>query len=766
MTRTPLRLTLPATPRSSREQLRAVLPRPLWSSLPETQKGTDPARPLLLGCHGTGFMDDCFRWLSGQAPLPPQRAWHDWCEPPAAMLTPAGTAAYPATIERGIPWGLEPETETETSGLDSDGVPKGSPAWLRKLYLPQHDRFTVVVLELICLAAGWPPLDRRRIKEAGLLVRRLRPGDPSAVDEQWEDWIATDQRLGSWQLPQKSWEDDPERDPASRPGLASQPLVVAPSTLEGMGRRCVLTGYLSLTPVEQEVSASPPPADPRGMAAEALKGRTAERLQAPGAAAATTELLPPAIPLRELLEYTLLPTAPAAGAVAGARTALVTLLSGDQLDQVLEQALLVLIGRALDSRRFAADVNRDVICGGALWGEGSHSVVAEGLLALRHASPGAGVPADGDDHWDVLVCDRLQQLLEAWISGKPLPALAEQRRARFRDALLPALVAASLVRARGFRLALAAAIHGAQGEPVDDLISTQTGRARHSLADLGEGLEGFLATERERGPANAPRLERVDRNLRTLAEHYAPFGAALAGASAEVRFELQERAQDLENRMGEALNELRQLSGQASVNPGIPSLLERGLDLLEPPATGLLLLPGLGEGLADRLNGFTAAVPYRSKLGTSQLVAEALVELQLQRPRFDVHHIYAVQAWVRVSGRAPGEAERLIWSPRSEPFVLAGHTDQLGSQPMAVPLRNAGANPFLRPVPPRRSAAESTGGGLEGLRRDWGMGTALSLVAVVGLGMLSSALRTFSRLAGFAWMHQVVICTPAPELRP
>jgi hypothetical protein len=781
MTHTPLRLTLPAKPRSRREQLRFVLPRPLWASLPETQKGTDPAGPLLLSFHGTGFMDDCFRWLSGQAPLPPLRAWRDWCESPAAMLARAGTAAYPATIVRGIPWGLE--RETDESGLAADGVPDGSPSWLRKLYLPQHDRFTVVVLELICLAAGWPPLDRRRIKEAGLLVRRLRPGDPTGI-EQWEDWVATDQRLGSWKLPLQSWEDDPGRDPASRPGLASQPLAVAPSTLAGMGRRCVLTGYLSLTSVEQEVPAAPPPVDTRAKAAEALKGRATERLQALRAAPAT-DWLPPAIPLRELLEDTLLFTAPATNAVAGALTALGTVLSGDQLDWGLEQVLLALIGSALEFTRFAFDASGAVISSADIWG-----------TALGIATRPAAVPAGSQADWDVLVRDRLNQLLDAWITGQALPVTDRNRSNLFRDALLPALLAAALVRARGCRLALAAAMNAAQGEPTDDLITIEAGRARHSLADLGEGLESFLATERERGtggglapwgtysrPADAARLERVDHNLRALAEHYAPFEAQLAEAGAEVRFELQERAQALETTMGSALNDLRQRSGQSPATPGIPSLLERGFDLLEPPATGLLMLPGLGEGLANRLSDFTTAVANRYDQTTSQPVAEALVEPQLRRPRFDAHHIYAVQAWVRVSGRAPGEAERVIWSPRSEPFVLAEPADLLGSQPMAVPmpdlprllrdlsrLRKAGANPFLTLVPPPRSGAESTGGGLEGLRRDWGMGTAVSLVApvlaVVGLGMLSSALRIFSRLPGFAWTRQVVIRTPSPERRP
>ena len=76
MTRTPpLRLTLPVTPRSSREQLRTVLPRNLWKELAPAATGVELAGPLLLGFHGTGFMDACFAWLAGTGGLPPQKAW-------------------------------------------------------------------------------------------------------------------------------------------------------------------------------------------------------------------------------------------------------------------------------------------------------------------------------------------------------------------------------------------------------------------------------------------------------------------------------------------------------------------------------------------------------------------------------------------------------------------------------------------------------------------------------------------------------------------
>jgi len=762
VTRTPLRLTLPVTPRSSREQLRAVLPRNLWRELAPAATGVEPAGPLLLGFHGTGFMDACFAWLAGTGGLPPQKAWRDWCEPPAAMLARAGTAAYPASIARGRPWGLA--QEATSSGLAADGVPLGSPPWLRKLYLPQHDRFSVVVLELICLAAGWPPLDRARIKEAGLLVRRLRRGDPGGA-EQWEDWIATDARHGRWKLPPQGWEQDPGRDPASRPGLASQPLALAPTTLAGMGKRCVLHGYLSLTSAEQEVAESPPPVDSRAAAADELQQRANAQLQSLGAGPAATVWLPPKALLLSLLRDTVLPPATTSTS------------PGSSNDVDLEDTLKLLVIAALDSNRFSSDLRGSVISGESLWTQ----AVAAFNLPRTNQVPGEDMQA------------RLEQLLDLWFTGQSLPDDLEpsappfqDKRGLFQNKLLPALLAAALVRARGCRLALAAAMNGAQGEPVNDLDIIEANRARHSLADLGEGLESFLATERERGsggglapwgsytpPTNAPRLERVDRTLRALAEHYAPFEAKLAEAGAQVRFVLSEEANQLESAMRAAI-------------PGMPSLLERGVDLLEPPALGLLVLPGFGDGLTSRITDITTKTSTRylnAAESKAQPVAEALVVRGLTRPRFDAHHIYAVQAWVRVSGRVSEEAERLIWSPRSEPFVLAEPMDLLGSQPQTVPLpdlprllrdlsrlRKAGANPFLTLVPPPRSGAASGGGGLEGLRRDWGMGTPVALVApvlaIAGLGLLTSALRTLSRLPGFAWVRQVVVRSPAPERRP
>lgn len=746
MTRSPLRLTLPATPRTTgREELRFVVPRRLREQLSSPGDPSATAGPVLLAFHGTGFIEEFFALSSGQGPLPLQRAWRDWCEPPASMLARSGTPAYPATIRRSPPLGL-PE-EARTIELEADGIPRGTPPWLRKIYLPQHDRFTLVAFELICRAAGWPPLDRARVKEAGMVVRRLRRGDPAGA-EQWEDWIARDNRHGSWEPSLGAL------DPARLGNLTSQPLALVPRTLPGAERGCLLYGYLSLTSAEQELPPGTITVASRTEAATALRQRAETQLNTLAAATPSASWLPPKELLLSLLRDTVLPPATTSTS------------PGSTNDADLEDALKLLVIAALDSNLFTNDVTGSVITGENLWTQ---------AVAVLNLSSGT----NGD------VRARLEQLLDLWFTGQALPS--DLISPDLKDQLLPALVTAALVRARGCRLALAALMNGAQGEPVDDLNTIEADRARHSLADLGEGLDSFWALEEERGSGgglapwksaiipqglDAERLKRLDRTLRALAEHYAPFEAQLAEAGAQVRFVLREQADELERNM-------------VATIPGMPSLLEQGVDLLEPPALGLLLLPGLGDALASRITEITTKTSARyqdAARSEAQPVAEALVAQRLTRPRFDAHHIYAVWAWVRVAGRTQAEPERVIWSPRSEPFVLAEPMDLLGSQPQAVllpdlprllrdltRLHKAGANPYLTLVPPPRSGAESGGGGLEGLRRDWGLGTPVALVApvlaIAGLGLLTSALRTFSLLPGFAWVRQVVFRSPAPRRR-
>lgn len=782
------RLVLPVTGRFPREELRTVLPRPLRAQLEPPADPRAAAGPVLLAFRGTRFMEAFFAWLAGQGPLPSQRAWRDWCEPPTTMLAGEGVAAYPATIQRGIPWGLTPEPASGT-GLNPDGVPSGRPPWLRKLYLPQHDRFNLVAFEVICRAPGWPPLDRERVRGAGLLVRRLRrlASSDASDGEPWEDWIAVDERHGRWQLlhnasmvplaPSRGGASTPV-DPGTVAGLTSQPLALVPVTRGEETQACGFYGYLSTTGAEQEIAAAPAPVGTRRVAAEEMRRRAAAALDSLEQAGMRPG---PSMDLvLQLLQDTVLPPPPIG-------------VTGDAaVEPKLRRILLFLIQSALKTDRFADDVGADVISGQALWVE-----------AAAEAKPPAELPGIWTANLPQVLA-RLYQLLEEWITDA-LPASAAGT-----EPLLQALLTAALVRARGCRLALATAMNTAQAidQDLTELDSSITGsRALHSLADLGEGLESFLALETERGglgglaswgtytrpggtPGEQDRLERVDATVRALAGRCFTFESLLAEAGAQARFVLAERAGGAEGAMAAALDAVHRAEGLPGPAPGMPSLLERGVDLLEPPALGLLVLPGVGSD-ALRLRSFSTfraaslarydglRVPHA---GQEDAVAEVLLANGVLGPRFDADHIYAVWAWVRVAGRSPGEPERVIWSPRSEPFVLAEPMDLLGAQPVTVPmpslarllrdlprLRKAGADPFLTMVSPPRSGI-TTGSGLGDSRRDWGLGTAVSVaapvLAIVGLGTLARALRIFSHLPGFAWIRQLMRSMPTPERRP
>ena len=62
--------------------------------------------------------------------------------------------------------------------------PRLAPSNLRKLYQPTHDRHYLVSCELHCNAPGFPRVDRRKVCEAGFVLRRRRslPGNASADD--------------------------------------------------------------------------------------------------------------------------------------------------------------------------------------------------------------------------------------------------------------------------------------------------------------------------------------------------------------------------------------------------------------------------------------------------------------------------------------------------------------------------------------------------------------------------------------------------------
>jgi hypothetical protein len=148
MARKPVSIPLPARHSASREVLVPTLP--FFLRDPAAEPVDTP--PRLFSFESDTFLEDFLAVAAGTRPLPKLLPWRDWSEPPDAMLKTGGAAAYPtATILRREPAALE--IDPVPGGA---AIPDGTPAWLRKLYLPLHERFNLVAFDLVCRARGWP----------------------------------------------------------------------------------------------------------------------------------------------------------------------------------------------------------------------------------------------------------------------------------------------------------------------------------------------------------------------------------------------------------------------------------------------------------------------------------------------------------------------------------------------------------------------------------------------------------------------------------
>lgn len=197
------RLTIPAPFLTSRELLKAVTPYYLQPSGGDYQ----PSVPALLSFDTEGFMEEFLSLAAGERNIPTLLPWRDWSEAPAGVVKLNATQPWTTTLQRQDP-PLRRLLPGQSEQFDWEDSPVNSKSWLRKLYLPQHERFTLVAVDLICQRPEQPSLDRARVMEAGLVVRRLAvpqcgtsqshgqsQPQPSAS---WEDWIAIDERQGVW----------------------------------------------------------------------------------------------------------------------------------------------------------------------------------------------------------------------------------------------------------------------------------------------------------------------------------------------------------------------------------------------------------------------------------------------------------------------------------------------------------------------------------------------------------------------------------------
>jgi|GEM_PF-1676310 hypothetical protein len=746
------RLLIPARRASSREELQATEP----FFLPDPPPLSTEAPPRLLSFESDRFMDD-FLAVAGQTqPLPPLLPWRDWSETPAAMFDALGAPLYPASIARRSPKAAELATETGAL-IDDDGVPMSAPKtipppanprhkalapWLRKLYLPVHERFNIVAFDVVCRSAGWPRLARGRVKEAGAVIRRLRVDGVSAgvAAEAWDDWLAVDDKHGAWlplldgamrpsagaaavdpkALPTDLLPDEaslravldvPVGTPLPPLALSSQPLALLPPNVGAAAAHCTVFGYLPVFSAAQEVPRERLARRPLGEIAAALQARTQQQL---GALFQTADGLSvsAAAPLRRLLDNTVLPTRPDAGELSTARSILASPgVSGipapaalwdalaQGIDLVLRRALWLLWNRVAAPATTVADLDGNVADGDAFW-LASGATTAATTVDLFAGVPGAQTAAwlrqnaiQNTTQWDRLARARLHQAVDAWLAGDAMPPPAQGQSSVLGARELRALCAAALLRLRGCRLALAASINRALHDNDDrraELTAVDAaGLPFAGLGSLAEQVEPFLVQEAGRDdPRTAPpwptlTFPGLPDVARVRRVHRA--GLELAALHAPFAVELAAAGSaataELALRAGAVETDLR-----AAFQPfgSLPAFAPLGLALGEDPARGLLVLPGFHTA-ASTLTAFGSATAARYVARPEALaLPEARARETVPRLRFDADHLYAVWCWVRVAGHSRCEPDRLLWTRRGEPFSIADPTDLLGARPASL----------------------------------------------------------------------------------
>ncbi|MBT3057323.1 MAG: hypothetical protein KME44_00850 [Candidatus Thiodiazotropha sp. (ex Lucina pensylvanica)] len=700
------------------------------------------ASPRLLQFTSDSFMEDFLGGVeaSGEArdidAFERLLTFRDYAEPPAAMLDEHGDPLYPGTLSR----------DSDPANALADGEEAPAEDWLRKLYLPLHCHFHIVSLALHCQRAGFPRVGSARVREAGMVIRRLVADRDR---ERWEDWIPVTAEKGVWleiadheMRPLGLGPETPLLDPQAiaeglpalaetelraRAGLAlDDPLPdrlqldrLSPlsSAIGEAGKHSVMFGYLPLSAGAFQL---PPFADPADLdetaIAALLQQRARDHLRAewlderppnPGDAAAFVDRLQGSIqaPLRELVELLVLPDPPAAD-VNGARTR----LESDWVD-----GSLVFHQKATGD----ADASVRITLQRALWLEAdSFASLANWTASLEDrviAEARARRPSEAgwnnDDHpqfgadVETLFRYHLREIIDLGIPATGTPDAGAND-----DTDLQHLHGALLLRIRACRKELLRQINQ-QVLPADEQpdLDRTTPESESAEADdyplvtagsLSDEIEAWLEADTAEARSEVPRpwpplvldgnllaAHRESRKLEFACAEVDERGAAAGNAYLE---ECASRRQGLNDLLHHRVDDALLPSGSLPRSPG-DELRIIGLDLAAQPEMGLLVFPGPAptlsgvETMIDDVAGryTTGGNPVPS---VESQRAEAAQLLNLVRPRFDADSLYAVWCYARIAGRDACEAEQLLWTPGSEPFSLAEPTDILGMKPVAMQL--------------------------------------------------------------------------------
>lgn len=196
-------LRVPAQPRPTRERMRLVAP---WTHrVGASTAGLEHSAPAILTFRDAEFVPRFFAGVAASdhgwtaRAWDRLRAWRDWAEPPRAMTRADGSPRYdPAAVARRSPLSGEVEDAGTDPVGDAETQADSHLPWLRKLYLPLHQHFHLVSVELACQRFDWPPVARDRLVEGGLVLRRLVPGSAASGPGHWQDWIVGKDGVGAW----------------------------------------------------------------------------------------------------------------------------------------------------------------------------------------------------------------------------------------------------------------------------------------------------------------------------------------------------------------------------------------------------------------------------------------------------------------------------------------------------------------------------------------------------------------------------------------
>jgi hypothetical protein len=813
-TTAPRRLTIPATRFTAREKLVTTVPFYLREpgALPATS--VEQVSPPLLSFDGSTFMDDFLATVTaGSAAMLPQLlAWRDWAEPPSGMLNMLGAPLYPASIVRAPPLRIALEHEAPGT-LDADGIPHGAPGWLRKLYLPLHLRFNFVAFDVVCLRAGWPMLDKARVKASGAVVRRL-VRDPAG--ERWEDWLTADGKTGLWFELHGGLPADPEvipagayRDSANQPQdaaiavrlglpapgaqtplalkLDSTRLTVLPPTAGDSANHCSTYGLLPVFSAVQQASDDVPETDPAKLAAAFHDHAIAALTTAWADDAALRGRLGPA--LQTLLDRTMLPaqSGNAANAINVIRLAADAADSLHNTTEAEIQAPLPAMAGAALRLCWAMPASNDA---DAAVSPDSYWINVQAALASTHVTIGlAGLNATRSTHaadWNVLVIDYLRHLAQTALTTTGAPS-GDPGIAR-------ALLAVALIRLRTQRLALLASLQeqafGSTDRSQLTLIQPQTFEGTSfnlpvaTAGGPGSEIEAILQMDAIRTPpGEAPPWPPLDLSAQSdqIALHAHQAAVAVeqlllpvdaAGADGGSAYETQ-----IDAKAGAAASDLILFYNLSPAGDPLYRTAEAGLELREQPARGLLAFPGVAPQ-ASTFSSMTNAVADSYTAASPTTAQEARGRAQVQRLRYDHDSLYAAWCWVRVAGRDPCENDQLVWTARTEPFAIAEPTDVLGAKPATIQLPDlprlirdipriakARAKPFAAFNTPRNSGYNVSDDPKK-TTRSWGVGWicsfAIPVLTICAFIMFSIIFSILIILPSFTWMLLLKFCIPIP----